>query len=276
MANRIWHYLFGEGIVSSVDNFGSTGQPPSHPELLDWLAIRFAENDWSIKKLIKEIVLSRTYQMSSDYDEANYAVDPDNVYHWRMSKRRLDAESLRDAMLAVSGNLDSDRPAGSSVAQAGDGFIGRSRFFSQETLTREGDYRSVYLPIARGEVPEALELFDFAEPSMVTGSRDVTNVPSQALYLMNNDFVQEQSRALADRILDEGKNGAERLERAFALAFSRPPTEAEARKTRAFFDRFIATLLEQAPRTERKEAAHLALTSYCQALFSGAEFRYLN
>ncbi len=272
MVNRLWHHLFGRGIVPSVDNFGSTGQRPSHPELLDHLALRFVDLDWSIKDMIREIMLSRTYRMTSDFDEESYAADPENTWHWRMSKRRLDAEAIRDAMLSVSGNLDYGRPKGSLVAQAGDGNVGRN--VNEQTLARLGNYRSVYLPIVRDLVPEALDLFDFAEPSLVTGSRENTNVPSQALYLMNNPFVIQQSEALAWQLTRGEQRGPELLDKAFNLAFSRPPTEEEARKTKAFFDRFVAAAVEEGYRND--EAGYLALTSYCQTLLAGAEFRYLN
>ncbi|MEM7145479.1 MAG: PSD1 and planctomycete cytochrome C domain-containing protein [Verrucomicrobiota bacterium] len=274
MANRIWHHLFGRGLVSSVDNFGSTGQAPSHPELLDWLAVEFMESGWSVKALIREIVLSRAYQQASDYHVANYEKDPDNVYLWRATKRRLDAEAIRDAMLTVSGNLEEERPIGSPVARAGDGVVG-GRQVSEANLALDGGYRSVYLPIVRDLVPDALEAFDFAEPSLVTGSRDVTTVPAQALYLMNNDFVQEQAESLARRLVrDGGRDGAERLRNAFLAVYSRPPTEEEGRKAKKFFDRFVAEArMEDAT---GDEAGRLALVSFCQALLASAEFRYLD
>ena len=117
MANRVWRHLFGAGIVRTVDNFGTSGERPSHPELLDQLAVRFVADGWSVKKLIREIVLSRSYRQSSTYDENAFRTDPENRLLWRAAKRRLDAEAIRDAMLAVSGELDAARPAGSLVAR---------------------------------------------------------------------------------------------------------------------------------------------------------------
>jgi hypothetical protein len=176
-------------------------------------------------------------------------------------------------MLAVSGELVVERPVGSPVARVGDGLVGRA--VTEEQLALDEEYRSVYLPIVRDLLPDALEAFDFAEPSLVMGSRDVTTVPSQALYLMNNDFVQEQAEALARRLTREGgRDGAERLRNAFLLVYSRPPTEAEGRKAKAFFDRFV-----QEARMEdedREKAGYLAMKSFCQALLASAEFRYLD
>ncbi|MEM8954756.1 MAG: PSD1 and planctomycete cytochrome C domain-containing protein [Verrucomicrobiota bacterium] len=274
MVNRVWHYLFGRGLVPTVDNFGSTGQAPSHPDLLDWLAVEFMENGWSVKSLVREIVLSGVYQQASDHHAANFEIDPDNVYLWRASKRRLDAEAIRDAMLAVSGNLESERPIGSPVARVGDGLVG-GRQVTEESLELGAGYRSVYLPIVRDLVPDALETFDFAEPSLVTGSRDVTTVPGQALYLMNSDFVQEQAVALAHRLVHEGgSDGVERLRTAFLTVYSRPPTEEEGRRAKKYFDRFMAEARMEDASVE--EAGKMAMASFCQALLGSAEFRYLD
>ena len=116
MANRVWLHLLGRGLVPTPDNFGASGQPPSHPALLDHLAVSFVDNGWSVKKLIRTIVLSRAYQLSSQFDDKNFEVDPDNVLVWRMPKRRLEAEALRDTMLALSGQLDLTPPKGSPIA----------------------------------------------------------------------------------------------------------------------------------------------------------------
>src|SRR6185295_6708513 len=142
MANRIWHHLFGSGIVATVDNFGALSEPPTHPELLDYLAARFTTHEWSVKKLIREIVLSRTYQLASQHNENAYGVDPDNHYLWRMSRRRLDAEAIRDSMLFVSGKLDLQRPAG-SITREFNGEVGRRA--KTDGLKKEVPFRSAYL-----------------------------------------------------------------------------------------------------------------------------------
>jgi len=283
MANRIWHHLLGQGLVRSMDNFGSTGEAPSHPALLDHLALRFMENGWSVKKLIREIVLSQTYRQSSQHHSAHYNADPENRFLWRASKRRLDAESIRDAMLSVSGLLIWEPPRGSSVARAGDGQVGgpggaRSRLMSN--VQRTTDHRSVFLPIVRDLVPESLALFDFAEPTLVTGKRDTTTVPSQALYLMNNPFVTRAADAMTRRLFQEtgaNANGTTRVRLAFQLAYGRAPTNTELEKSAQFFKSYTAAIDaddDKTPRAQSQRAS--AWSSFCQALLCGAEFRYVN
>jgi cytochrome c553 len=277
--NRVWQHLFGEGLVRTPDNFGATGEKPSHPELLDALAVQFtrpvAEGGfgWSIKSLIRALVLSRTYQLASRHDSAATEIDPDNRLLWRASPRRLDAEAIRDAMLAASGQLDLKPLHGSVVASIGDGYIGRG--LRPEAFTEaESNKRSVYLPVVRNFVPALLEVFDFAEPSLVVASRDVTNVPSQALYLMNNKFVREQAAAMAKRVLAAPLDFPGRLDLAYQLALGRPATAAER-------DRAGKYLLDEAralipvKNGDRDEAAQVSWATFCQALFACAEFRYL-
>ena len=198
MVNRIWHHLFGRGLVSTVDNFGMIGKPPSHPQLLDTLALRFMREGWSVKRMIRAIMLTRTYQLSSAPDAGNMKIDPDNRLLWRATPRRLEAEAIRDAMLAVSGQLDLTRPSGSSVTELGDKLV---RGIPTEKIQPASNHRSVYLPVVRDYVPELFDLFDFPSPSLVSGRRAVTNVPSQALYLRNSTFVAEQAKHAAERLL---------------------------------------------------------------------------
>lgn len=267
-ANRVWHWLFGRGIVSTVDNFGTMGRPPSNPALLDHLALRLQDGGWSVKSLIKEIVLSHAYQLAATHDAKAFEADPENTLVWRMTPRRLDAECIRDAMLAVGGGLKLEAPVGSAVAQSGNGVIGgypikslRAPVSDEPFLSAGSDIRSVYLPLPRNAVPDALTVFDFAEPSAVNGSREVTTVPSQALYLLNNDFVARQARRFADqlRLLPE----SQRTIAAFKLAFARPPTTGEAKAAEHFCADY--------PRLESD-----ALTSFCRALMGSAEFRSID
>ena len=271
MVNRVWHHLFGRGIVRTVDNFGETGERPTHPELLDHLALHFQKDGWSIKRLIRKMVLSHTYRMSSEFSKAHYAIDPGNESLWRMRQKRLDAESLRDSMLAIGGELDLARPAGSPVMQLPIGEIGRT--LSRVRGKLDGNYRSVYLPIMRSFVPQILRTFDFAEPSMVKGNRDVTTVSTQALYLMNNPFVMRQSRNLARSLLErEDLNTAGRIKLAYQLALSRAPDTFEAIRAMTYLKGF-----EDKPgKASGKDPELNALSSLCHALFSTAEFRYLN
>ena len=169
IVNRLWHHLFGVGIVRTVDNFGANGERPSHPELLDCLAVDLIDNNWSIKSLIRKIVLSRTYRQASTYCAIAFLRDPGNRLLWRARKRRLDAEALRDAMLAVSSQLDTARPVGSLVSLIGDRPISLLAFDKRVPADLDGSrHRSVYLPVIRDRLPDALELFDCAEPSLVT------------------------------------------------------------------------------------------------------------
>jgi hypothetical protein len=191
MVNRIWLHLFGRGLVPTPDNFGAAGQPPSHPELLDHLAVTFMDNGWSVKTLIRQLVLSRAYQLDSRFDARANEADPDNVLVWRMSKRRLEAEAVRDAMLAVSDQLDRAKPKGSAVARFGDGNSG--------AMQRAGAFdarltvRSVYLPVLRNNFLDSLALFDFPDPGLIVAERATTTVPAQGLYLLNSPFVMRQA-----------------------------------------------------------------------------------
>ncbi len=267
MVNRVWLQLFGRGIVTTPDNFGIMGQAPSNQALLDHLAISFVENGWSVKKLIREILLSHTYQMASDYDAANYAADPDNIWHWRMSKRRLDAEAIRDSMLLISGTIDMRAMNGSLVAQS-EGPV--QTLLRLNVLQADQPLRSVYLPIVRDQVPESLAVFDFAEPSLVTGDRDVTTVAPQALYLMNDAFVQRVADAMAARLMASGKRGTELAHAAFELAFGRQATPRELAATQKLFESLQST------ESNRVQSTRTAMAVFCQGLLGSAEFRYLN
>jgi hypothetical protein len=270
--NRVWSHLFGRGLVASPDNFGATGQLPSHPELLDHLAVRFMESGWSTKSLIREMVTSRVYRLSSAFDPAKHAADPDNVLLWRATPRRLDAEALRDAMLEAGGELDWRRPRASLVAQLGDAGVQQLRF-NPDLLNQPSRYRSVYLPALRDALPEALALFDGADGSAVTGVRESTNVPGQALYLMNDPFVLERADGMARRLAAEAGTPRERFVQAFLVAYGRRPTEAEVASSTAFFERFVAAARE---RMGEEPARNLAFATFCQSLLASAEFRYLN
>ncbi len=268
MANRVWRHLFGAGLVRTVDNFGSTGERPSHPELLDHLALKFVDGGWSVKSLVREIALSRAYRQASTYRANCFQKDPENRLLWRANKRRLDAEVIRDSMLAVSGLLDTSRRQGSLVAELGGQAVSLIGFNKNVPADLDGSrHRSVYLPVIRDHLPDALELFDFAEPSLVTGDREITNVPVQALYLMNGPFVQEQAAALAQRVIHCAGSPAEQIRSAFALCFNRPPDTAEIKLAEEYFQA-ACTSGQGTPAAEGK-----ILAGYCQALLASAEFR---
>ena len=279
MANRVWLKLMGSAIVATPDNFGAMGQKPSHPELLDHLAVSFMENGWSVKKLIREIMMSRAYQMGSGYDAANFAADPDNKYHWRMNQRRLEAEAIRDAMLAVGGVLNLYPIDGSPVARAGEGRQGLIAVFRGELASKSYTYRSIYIPIIRDQIPEMLSVFDYPDASLVNGDRDTTNVPSQSLYLMNNQAAQGAADAFAVRIAKYQGTSAERLSYAYQLAFGREPTAQEKAAIGNFWMRFpqqIAKSSGSSSKDAKEKAEFAALSAFCQSLIASAEFRYLN
>ncbi|TDU73280.1 cytochrome c [Prosthecobacter fusiformis] len=276
MANRIWLKLMGSGLVATPDNFGLMGQKPTHPELLDELALSFMEQGWSVKQMIREIMLSRSYQMASAYDDQNFAVDPDNKLHWRMNQRRLDAEAIRDAMLAVSGNLNLYPIDGSPVARAGEGREGLFSLF-REISTQPYSYRSIYLPIIRDQIPEVLSVFDFPDASLVNGERDTTNVPGQSLFMMNNPQALSAADAFASRVAKHPGTPLEKLTYAFQLAFARFPTEQEMTSIKSFWMRFPQQAAEGKNTPSEKEKAQMAtLSAFCQSLIASAEFRYLN
>ena len=274
MANRVWLKLMGSAIVSTPDNFGTMGQKPTHPELLDHLAVSFMEKGWSVKKIIREIMLSRAYQAGSTHDAENYAVDPDNKFHWRMSQRRLDAEAIRDAMLSVAGVIDFYPVDGSPVARAGEGRNGLIELFRDVNSTPQTQ-RSIYLPIVRDQTPEFLAVFDFPDASLVNGDRETTNVPSQSLFLMNNGQVQALADGFAKRIATFEGDPQERLSYAYQLAFGREPTAPEKQAISNFWTRFPQEAAKNKS-IPKDTMQGMALAAFCQGLFASAEFRYLN
>jgi len=270
MTNRVWQHLFGIGIVRTPDNFGVNGARPSNPELLDYLAGVFVEDGWSVKKLIRRLVLTRSYQLSTAYQEANYKLDPDNIYVWRHARKRLEAEVIRDTILLASGTLTEKRPAGSVVTVHGGKLIQDS--LTPDKIHKPSNHRSVYLPILRNGLPDVLEIFDVADPSLVVGRRNVTIVPAQDLYLMNNPFVLQKSEEFAQRLLQESDDEKGRIDLAYRIALSRRSTEAEQLKA----ERFLAEVVTSLPESKTEEERQMtAWTSFCQALFVSSEFRYL-
>ena len=199
-ANRVWHHLMGRGLVRTVDNFGRTGEEPSHPELLDHLASELIASDWSIKSLIRTIVLSRVFTMSSEGNQLGIAVDPENRLYWRANRQRLDPESLRDAMLLAGNQLDF-APVDSTVWYLGD----QATAVGSNQNRRRTDFpnRSVYLPVIRNDLPELFQSFDFADPHVTTGMRPQTMVATQGFYLMNDESVMSAADAIAGAVLQE-------------------------------------------------------------------------
>lgn len=272
MVNRVWEKLFGRGVVTSTDNFGNTGQAPSHPALLDYLAIQFIEDGWSLKAIVKQIVLTRTYRMSSQFHPENYRVDPENKFIWRAVPGRLDAESFRDSILAVSGQLELKRPFGSPVRVFGDGELGRSS--SPDLVSNFPPYRSVYLPTIRDAMPELIDLFDGADPNVVDGRREESNGAEQSLYLLNNSFIIEQADHFAEVLEERSENTGARVQLAFLRAYGREPTEGEYSGAIRFYKKIVSSMTEEGMSKTDAESRFLSL--FCQGLLASAEFRYLN
>jgi hypothetical protein len=260
MVNRIWHHLFGRGIVPSVDNFGLLGDRPTHPELLDYLANRFIRQGWSVKKMIREVVLSRTYQMAS-------TVDPDNVYLQGMRMRRLEGEAIRDAMLAVSGRLDLRQYGRQVPIRLNEFQDGRGR---PPSGPLDGDgRRSIYLAVRRNFLSPMLLAFDMPIPFSTIGRRTVSNVPAQALILMNDPFVHQQAAVWARRLIASGGTPHERIASMYNSAFSRPPRREEEEACLAFIDQQMAS-------AAHKPDELTLWTDLAHVLFNAKEFIFLN
>ena len=267
IVNRVWQHLFGAGLVATPDDFGRMGARPTHPELLDDLATRFVRDGWNVKGLIRELVATRAYRMSSAPGNATMEQhDPTNALLHRMSRRPLEAEPLRDAMLALGDRLERGPLEGSPVATLSQQVksqgreIGRNGFMNM--VPEDQTHRSIYLPVVRGALTPALQSFDCADPNLVVGARTPAIVPTQSLFLMNSDFVMEQSRHLAARILaTPALTSEERIVRLWRLVFTRMPEQAEVAALRA----------QLAGQPESRETwAHL-----CQVLMMTGEFRLL-
>jgi cytochrome c553 len=297
MVNRVWHWLFGAGLVESTDNFGASGKKPNNQALLDFLAVKFQTPKaqggygWSVKTLLRDLILSHAYALASDYHPANFAADPENSLLWRASKKRLDAECIRDAMLAASGQLQLDPPIGSFIARSGDANIGGPSLLSvsEQQLAASGGTefaRSVYLPIARDVPPDALGVFDFSDPNLVTGDREKTNVPAQALYILNSEFTAKAAQKLAERVMTTYPgsgtmaNFDQRVAYAIWLTLGRAPTAAERTAASNFFQKFPSNWSKGDTRRpgglKNVDEVKAAWTSFCRSLFGASDFRYLN
>jgi len=251
MVNRIWMHHFGRGIVASPSNFGMTGDRPTHPDLLEYLAGQFIENGWSMKALHREIVLSAAYQMSSQYVEANQTFDPDNKLLWRANVRRLDAEEIRDSLLFAAGILD-ERIGGPP----------------QDLSSAETKKRAMYGRVRRRGADRMLMLFDFPDPSISGEQRNITTTPLQSLFFMNSDLVWRQAHQLAERVapVEDGEADAAKIQTAYRLLYGRLPKEAEVRQGLQFLEAARASSPEGVSAWDR----------YAHVLLSSNEFYYVN
>jgi hypothetical protein len=251
--NRTWHWLTGRGLVRTPDNFGTTGDTPTHPELLDLLAGEFVRNGWSTKKLVRAIVLSDTYRRSSTASPELVKADPENKLWGRANRKRIEAEQVRDTLLSVSGQLKLDAVSGPTYPASTAADYGY-----KHADTR----RSVYLPVFRNSLPEVFEVFDFADASVVTGQRNSSTVAPQALYFLNNPFPIEQAKASAARLLGEKRTEADRITRVYRLCLGREPTAGEREVTA----KYLATQKDEQE----------AWAAVFQAVFASGDFRYVD
>ena len=241
IVNRVWHWHFGRGIVDTPSNFGAIGSEPTHPELLDWLARRFVEGGWSLKNLHRDIMLSSTYLLSSDYDAANAAVDEENRLLWRMNRRRLEIEPIRDTLLQLAGRLD--LTMGGRVEE----FNARGYVFGEEGPLGKADVyvaprRSIYMPVVRTAIYRIFAGFDFGDASDSVGDRSETVVPRQALLMMNSPFVEEAALGFAQQLLAlEDASAEDRIATAFVRAYGRPADDVEIADGVAFLEEMRAT-----------------------------------
>ncbi|MGK0189406.1 MAG: hypothetical protein ACI9R3_005223 [Verrucomicrobiales bacterium] len=268
LANRIWFHLMGRGIVRTVDNFGRTGELPSHPALLDHLAGELVDSGWSLKSLVREIVLSRTFALSSDYNDAAHNVDPDNRLLWRAHRRRLDPEALRDAMLSAAGQLDLS-PLDSSVSYLGD----QATAVGKNEVRRRTDFpnRSVYLPVIRNDLPELFEVFNFANPHATTGARPQTTTATQGLFLLNDEMVMAAAEATARDLLAEPLVEEARIDRMFHRILGLSPGEDEKAELLDFVQSTHSRLADEGDSESELRAWSMA----CHALFSTSRFQFL-
>jgi mono/diheme cytochrome c family protein len=253
IVNRVWKWHFGSGIVETPDNFGKMGDPPSDPELLEYLTNSFVKNGMSIKKLQREILLSSTYQLSTESSPENAEKDGANRLYWRANRQRLDAEAIRDSLLFAAGDLDLKKTGGPSTD------------FADDNLRR-----TVYCKVSRYRLDNFLQVFDYPNPSFTAEQRFTTNVPLQRLYFMNSSFVYKQAQTFAKRVYDEA-NDAARIQKAYRILFGRAPSEAE---TKAGLD-----FLQAHPETPGQQVAGQPTTAwneYSRVLISSNEFEFVN
>jgi hypothetical protein len=282
IVNRVWQYHFGVGLVRTPSDFGTMGEPPTHPELLDWLASWFVEHGFSIKALHRLILSSSTYGISSRGNSRFTALDPDNQLFWRMPYQRLEVEVIRDAMLAASGKLNRQMYGPSMYP-----FISRAALAGHSdpnTIWKASDEsascrRTIYAFVKRSLIVPILEVLDFCDTTRSSATRSVTSVPTQALTLLNGDFVNRQAEHLADRLeRDAGAEPAAQVDRALSLALCRKPRESERAAMLAFLARESKARRADAVRARttiaEAEARHQSLVQLCRAIFNLNEFVY--
>ncbi len=267
--NRIWLYHFGLPLVPTPNDFGRQGKPPTHPELLDWLATRFVESGWSIKAMHRLIMSSRTYRLSSLRSEEALSLDPTNVYLSSFPRRRLDAEAIRDTLLMLGDNLDLTPAGPHPFPHPKDWKFTQHNPFKAVYATNR---RSVYLMTQRIQRHPFLAIFDGPDPAASTPLRITSTTPLQALYLLNDPFVHEQASRLVDRILQLGGSDIDRIQWAWRIMLSRPPEATELEQSLAYLERARQVLSES---TSNDSVDQEAWRSWVRSMFRLNEFIYL-
>jgi hypothetical protein len=281
IVNRVWQFHFGEGLVTTPSDFGTMGESPTHPELLDWLANWFIREGWSLRKLHRLILTSNTYRMSKRWNPKYGAEDPENTLLWRVHYRRLEVEAIRDAMLSVSGRLN---PAmyGPSMypyvpREALSGHSDPDKVW-KPFQEKEASRRTIYAFLKRSLVVPLLETLDLCDTARTAAKRVVTTVAPQALTLMNGEFVNRQARHFAERLVREVGNVPEKqVDRAYRLALCRPPTETERSQMLRFLGEAEALAKETAPKGNPlpdADARQAALVQMCRVVLNLNEFVY--
>ncbi|WP_165253006.1 PSD1 and planctomycete cytochrome C domain-containing protein [Paludisphaera soli] len=275
--NRIWQHVFGRGLVGSPDDFGTRGERPSHSELLDHLALRFMRQGWSVKGLVRSLVLSRTYRQSSAFDRTCSERDPENRWHWRANRRRLDMEALRDGLLAASGRLDPS-PTDSVVAKlnlqaTGVGVGPNPPFHSVR--------RTVYLPVIRNDLPPLFQLFDFGDALSVNGRRSATNVAPQALFMMNSPLVLEAAKETTETVLAgcDAADDLQTLDRLYVRILGRPPRRDEIAPSLALVRERLDEIRDERPAASAAADAserNQAWAALAHALFCSTSYQYVD
>jgi hypothetical protein len=276
IVNRVWLWHFGEGLVRTPDNFGRLGEAPTHPELLDWLAGWFVEHGWSIKALHRLLLTSSAYQMTTAYDAEAATRDPDNRLWWRFNRRRLDAEELRDAILATSGRLDL-APGGSLLVTKNREYVAGTA--SVNPTSYASRRRSIYLPVVRSALYDVFQAFDFPDPSVLMGRRDRTTVAPQALFMLNSTLVLEESRVWAERLLKDQAEESDaadsaRLNALYRAALGRPAKDEERVRAGEFLSASEWRWREHG--VDAPEARLRAWGGLCRTIWGSNEFVFVD
>jgi hypothetical protein len=283
--NRVWQQLFGAGIVRSSDNFGIRGDLPSHPELLDYLASEFIKQGWSTKKLVRRLVLTSAYRMSASPNPAAHEIDPENRLLWRMNARRLEAETIRDSILAITGKLDLTEGGATLPTHSLETFAPNLSTFNPSQVIKTARLpenlryrRTIYLPVFRTKQMQELDIlnyFDFADPTQVNASRRATVVPTQSLFLLNSPWIAEQAEALATKLVqDDQLLDRQRVNKLILRILNRIPAESEIMRGLDFVYDFERRASADKTAKSAGPPGRLAWAAFIQMLLASNEFLY--